>query len=221
MASRKQCQFCARRYSYEDAYVSHIRRVHPTLIRFVPRDAIPNDQYRIRSDTIEVPEIVLREEVPATESDDEGEIDNNGVEVQICPRDAPKQPQATTIAFNGAGSPRGDPFDLDDDEMDPFRPFRTEEEYRLARWTVKHRLTKAAIDDLTTFILFYLFLQRGARGLWPIFRKRRKDKSKARQQRKESRKTTKQQNITNETPVLTLAVLRSVSVPFSPYQENS
>jgi hypothetical protein len=99
---------------------------------------------------MEVPEIVLREEVPATDSDDEGEIDNNGVEVPICPRDAPRQPQATTIAFNGAGSTRGDAFDLDDDEIDPFRPFRSEEEYRLALWTVKHRLTKAAIDDLTT-----------------------------------------------------------------------
>jgi hypothetical protein len=34
--------------------------------------------------------------------------------------------------------------------MDPFRPFRSKEEYQLARWTVKHRLPKAAINDLTT-----------------------------------------------------------------------
>jgi hypothetical protein len=45
-------------------------------------------------------------------------------------------------------TPHSDTFDPDDDEIDPFRPFNSEQEYQLAQWAVKQHITKAAANDL-------------------------------------------------------------------------
>jgi hypothetical protein len=134
--------------------MTHLRRVHPTLVRFVPPKTIPNDQYRRRSDAIELAYVVPPEDVPAVESDDDDDaamaegdaaIGNSS---GISNSNAPYKPRATTVYYPDAGKLHGNTFDLDDDEIDPFRPFNSEQEYQLARWAVKHHITKAAANDL-------------------------------------------------------------------------
>jgi hypothetical protein len=112
--------------------MTHLRRVHPTRVRFVPPKTIPNDQYRRRSDAIELAYVVPPKDVPAVESDHgddaamaEGDAaigDSSG----ISDSNAPQEPTATTVYYPDAGKPHGNTFDLDDDEIDPFRPFNSE-----------------------------------------------------------------------------------------------
>jgi hypothetical protein len=132
--------------------MTHLRRVHPTLVRFVPPKMIPNGQYRRRGDAIELAYVVPPEDIPAVESDHDDDAAEGGAAIGdssgISESNAPQGPRATTVYYPDAGNPHGDTFDLDDDEIDPFRPFDSEQEYQLARWAVKHHVTKAATNDL-------------------------------------------------------------------------
>jgi hypothetical protein len=145
MLGKTQCKFCRKRYSYGGAYISHLRRSHAGLVQFVPSNATAKPRYRLQGDTVELPEIVSPAVVPAARSDDE--IDDDDTEITIPITD--ETSQARTLPFEGAGIPLPDiHYDLDDDEIDPFRPFNSEREYQLARWAVKHHITQAAANDL-------------------------------------------------------------------------
>jgi hypothetical protein len=145
MLGKTQCKFCRKRYSYKGAYITHLRRSHADLVQFVPRNAIAKSQYQLERDPVELPEIDLPTVVPAARSDDEADNDDAGNAMPITHETS----QARTLPFEGAGIPLPDiHYDLDDDEIDPFRPFNSEREYQLARWAVKHHITQAAANDL-------------------------------------------------------------------------
>jgi hypothetical protein len=113
---------------------------------------IPKSQYHRRGDAIELAYLVPPKDIPAVESDHDDDAAEGGAAIGdssgISDSNAPQGPRATTVYYPDAGNPHGDTFDLDDDEIDPFRPFDSEQEYQLSRWAVKHHVTKAATNDL-------------------------------------------------------------------------
>jgi hypothetical protein len=83
--------------------MTHLRRVHPTLVRFVPPKTIPNDQYRQCSDAIELACVVPPEDVPAVKSDhdDDAAMAEGDAAIGdfsgISDSNAPQEPRATTV----------------------------------------------------------------------------------------------------------------------------
>ncbi len=148
MSNKMKCAFCRRSYSYVGAYFSHIRREHAERVRGLPPHLLPAAGYRHRDDFIELPQASNPVEIYPSEDSDE---DNDDViEDSDGRRLQPKSTQQGTAItlFEHAGRPLDGTFDLDEDDLDPFRPFSSKQEYQIASWCIKNSISRTAIDEL-------------------------------------------------------------------------
>jgi len=143
-----KCAFCRKTYAYAGAFLNHHKREHAERVITVPGDMLPAAGYRLQGDFIELPDYENPVEVSARHDSDDDSDDDNEFSVSIVQDSHEESPEASITVYKNAGRPLGDALELDEDEIDPYRPFQSEQEYRIARWIVKNRISKTAVDDL-------------------------------------------------------------------------
>jgi hypothetical protein len=145
MWGKTQRKFCRKRYSYCGAYILHLLRSYAGLVQFVPSNTRAKPRYSLQGDTVELPEIVLPPVVPAPTSDNETNGDDTEITIPITNETL----QVRTLPFDGVGILLPDiHYDLDDDEIDLFRPVNSEREFQQTCWPVKHHVTQAMANNL-------------------------------------------------------------------------
>lgn len=146
MPNRVPCAFCKKDYQYTAAYFSHLKLEHADRIRYVADEQPAHAPFRIRDDFIELFSTIPRD--PATVYPDDSETDSDEIQVSADDHAESEEPVAHTVQFDGAGLPFDDTIYPQDDVNHPYKPFRSQQEYDIARWCVRHRIPKSAIDVL-------------------------------------------------------------------------
>jgi hypothetical protein len=120
----------------------------------MPLEQIPDEEYTITADNdiLRPDYLSLCPDDPFQFSDDDStstdDNNGNGYTDPLQPTFKSNGLQLMTLDSCEAGKAIDDDFDILDDKIDQWAPFPCEQEYRLAHWCVKYKLSRVAIDEL-------------------------------------------------------------------------
>jgi len=154
MDFRQLCLYCSKTYFYIGAYITHLHRNHKERIVYVSAEQLPDDGFAIEHYSILLPFVHEPHHDPFLHPSDDDSSDTEADSENACID--PEQPPVRTRI---CGTPHVDNrlaskpvsneyFDIFDDEIDLWSLFSCKEEYRLAHGCVKHKLSRADINEL-------------------------------------------------------------------------
>lgn len=161
-----KCPFCRQRYKQANAYEKHLQSRHAELYETLYNPKLDSDVSRRRSSSassFEYPIGSTREgniTYPAgvnesdygSASDPEEPHASDGEESQApTSSNSPGSSGCTVDPYENAGRPLADmdsSYRFEEGLLnDPWRPFRTLEDFKLARWFIKSKVSRSRIDE--------------------------------------------------------------------------
>jgi len=155
-----KCPFCRQRYLRAGAYETHLQSRHPEVYKnlFEPKTDAP----RPRSPVADFnghptdPEALPEAGYPAGVNQSDYESDASDSEERASDGEENPAPTSSNIGsrvdeYGGAGRPSGNVSrDLQYEEglmRDPWRPFHTLDDFKLARWFITSKVPRSRIDE--------------------------------------------------------------------------